>query len=411
MSRTRRLIGRLPRWLPTFGGYLAFCSAAFGAVLLTWYIQSFPENAPVPWPTFAALDTCFKERSVWLADVLWHVWLVDGGYEVLPAGADLYARQHNWAYFPLTAYAGKLLVLVVRDTWWSLQIVTLVSVAAFMTLIREEVTSREPQSWSVRNELVVVLFVLPIGWPCINFTVLPMLVEFALFFSLLRLARAETVGRSSLLVMGALALAVGFSRPQGLLVLAVLAATALVVLRARRRDAFWTAGLLLLPILLVLGFYKWKVGEALAFYHVQRTWGRSLSWPWTPWIKAIANGHLFAGFHDVVFSLLRAVLTLAALVVAAYGTLRERPTDEAGRRARSAETGILAASSILWLLPSMTGILLGMHRLYSFATYPLVSPTSRNPAMQLGSLLLVALCLVRMVEVACFFQNRYFAIW
>lgn len=258
-----------------------------------------------------------------------------------------------------------------------------------------------------------MLFVLPISWPCVNFTVLPLLLELALFFWFLRVARTANVRRSWLVVLSVLALSVGFSRAQGLFVLIVLAATSLVAPRRGRTNAlaFAVTAILLAPIPLLLGFYALKVGDPLAFYHAQKTWGRSLSTPWAPWVTAFANGHVIAYFHDLAFTLLRALLTIAAIGYASYRCLKERPADEAGLRERDAEVGVLAASVVLWLLPSMTGVLLGMNRLYCFAMYPLVTSPRRNPAMMIGSLPLLALCLLRVAEVVLFFQNRYFAIW
>lgn len=136
--------------LRSFAAYLAFCVGAFVVMVFVFYVQSFPGNDPVPWPTFAAFDACFQERTRALADVAWHGGLIAYGYEPSPV-VDPYAHQHNWAYFPLNAYAGKLVYLAIPNLWWALQVLTTVSTAAFLTFIRREVRAREPQDGRSRT--------------------------------------------------------------------------------------------------------------------------------------------------------------------------------------------------------------------------------------------------------------------
>jgi len=116
----------------------------------------------------------------------------------------------------------------------------------------------------------------------------------------------------------ALAGATGFllalTRPVGVLFLVPLAwmylETAEFDVRRLRPDVAWLA---LIPAGLALyGLYCWRLtGDALAVFHVQSQWGRSLSWPWT----TLAHPR---GFHGYM-TRIDAAAALLSVALAAWG--------------------------------------------------------------------------------------------
>lgn len=407
-----------------FVRYALVALFTFTGVLLAWYVETRPVNMAVPWPTWEVLtDSVFKDRAVALADVGWGVGAVMNGYERIPEGvADPYATQHNWAYFPLTIWLGKLMTFVTRDAFWALEMLAIVSVAGLLTLARHmRRTWKAPEGFSFAHELVVLFFVLPISWPCPNFMVLPMLLEYGLFFALLRLfeglpsgsksERAPSLSPWSTGLVLFLALLFAFARPQGLAIVALVSVSVALILRAtplRARVLLAVGGLA--SVALVLVYYKVVVGDALAWYHVQRAWGRTSTMPWTPWIQEIASGFPVGEYMSFVVIGLRVLVTSAGLAYAARAVVRDFVKGD--RRPRLLlEASLLGVSFVLLVQPFTTGTLLGAHRLLCFAMLPFFLPPDRNIVARMGPLSVIGLVTVRMLEMAFFLQNARFATW
>jgi hypothetical protein len=423
-SLTRRALDALS-W-PTAGDdakafvrYLALAAFVSAGMLFAWWLQSYPANVPTGWPTFSDLVTIQRDRQILVADVEWNVGLLVGGYQPRPAGiADPYLTQHNWAYFPLTAYVAKVFAFVVRDPWQAMHAVGIVSVAWFLTLVRAE-RERERRAgaadatWPLRHELLLLFFVLPIGWPGINFVVLPMALQFGLFFAWLRLVRrAEAPAPRTVVAIGILALAVGFSRFQGLVVLAILATGTLVHMRATSlRARLMLAAALLVPIPLVLLYFEIKTGSPFSFYFAQKAWGRRLGPPWEPFFASGAWAGAVGAYDSVAAIAVRALATFAALAYAGWRWLADLRAMPARRDELRLEGWLLAASLLLGLLPFMTGTLLSAHRYLCFAMYPLVASPRRNLGSRLGPTLLLALVFLRIGELVFFMRPAFFAIW
>lgn len=396
-----------------FVGYAALATFVFIGVVLVWWVQSRVTNAQDPWPSWRQFAGTFEHRSSHLADVVWNVGLVHGGYEPFPKGAvDPYAAQHNWAYFPLTLWVGRLVRLFTHDTWWALQAMSLGAAAGFMTFaraLRQRWHTGTSAAWPVAHELLLLFFVLPIGWPCINFTVVPMVAEYALFFAALRLAReGETPSRESIALVVAFAVIVAFSRPQGLVLDGIIAAALFFHLRAPMKVRIGVALALLASIGCLFLYYEVKLGQPLAWYYVQRAWGRKTTMPWTVWIREL-RGYPFDQYGSYALVGFRALVSGIAIAWAAIVCGRELKTER--RPETMVEAWLLLATALLWIVPYTTGSILAAHRYLCFAMYPFLAKPDRNIGTRLPALALFALVFVRVFEIAFFFGGARFATW
>ncbi len=396
-----------------FLAYAALATFVFAGVVLVWWVQTRPANVPVPWPDWREFTEAFKHRAGGLADVIWNLGLTDVGYERLPKGLPHpYAFQHNWAYFPLTAWLGRIVRLFTHTSWWALQILSLAAAAGFMTFarsLRKQWGGETAGAWPFAHELVLLFFVLPITWPCINFTVLPMVAEYGLFFAALRLAReGEAPSRSSIALVLVLAPIVAFSRPQGLMLDAIVAAALFFHLRAPMKIRIGVALGLLASIGAVFLYYRWAVGNALAWYYVQRAWGRKTTMPWTVWIDEL-RGYPFGEYASYALVGIRAIVSGIAIAWAALACGRDLKTER--RPETMVEAWLLLATALLWVMPYTTGSILAAHRYLCFAMLPFLLRPDRNITTRIPALALFALVFLRMFEMVFFFEQARFATW
>jgi hypothetical protein len=396
-----------------FVAYSALATFVFVGVVIVWWVQTRPANAAVPWPDWRQFNETFKHRVGGLADVMWNLGVTEGGYERFPHGVPhVYASQHNWAYFPLTPWLGRLLRIFTRTSWWSLQVLSLAAAAGFMTFARtldKRWHAATTEAWPIAHALVLLFFVLPIAWPCINFTVLPMLVEYALFFAALRLAReGETPSRFSIALVLALGPIVAFSRPQGLMLDAIIAAALFLHLRAPMKVRIGVALGLLASIGAVFLYYRWAVGEPLAWYRVQRAWGRKTTMPWTVWMQEL-RGYPFDQYTSYALVGIRALVSGIAIAWAAVACGRDLKSER--RPETMVEAWVLLATALLWIMPYTTGSMLAAHRYLCFAMYPFLARPDRNITTRIPALGLFALVFLRMFEMVFFFGQAQFVTW
>lgn len=412
MSRARDAWGRSREHVLAFLAYGALGAVCFFGVLLAWWVQTRPVNVPVPWPHWEELkETVYKDRVLRLADVGWNVGIIESGYEPFPRdGTDPYAGQHNWAYFPLTIWLSRIVRIVTRDGWWALQIVSLAAFAGFMTLARAMRKQAQPSgTWPMAHELLLLFFVLPITWPCSNMTVLPMLAEYALFFAALHLAReGEAPSRFAIGLVVVLAPIVAFSRPQGLVIDTLVGAALFFHLRAPLKIRIGVTAALAASVVAVFLWYKLAIGEPLAWYHVQKAWGRKTSMPWTLWYDELKSGFPFNGYASYALIGLRALLCAAGIGWAARAVLRERKD---ARPETWVEAWLIATTALVLVLPYTTGTIMGGHRYLCFAMYPFLAAPEKNLATRFPMHVFFALVFVRVIETAFLFQGAYFAIW
>ncbi|MFN8621441.1 MAG: mannosyltransferase family protein [Chloroflexota bacterium] len=178
-------------------------------------------------------------------------------------------------------------------------------------------------------------------------------------FLALTIGVAVALRRDRWILAGGLGALAALSRPQGVLIVALIAAEALAGRdRLHDRRAWLHAAIaVVLPGLALLGWMAWQaamLGDPLAFVHVQGGWARGLVLPWDTFLRFFGGPlTVHSGLHSLVD--LAFTLGAAALVVAAWRTER---------------WPLAAYATLLLIVPLCTGTLLSMPR-FALGIFPI----------------------------------------
>jgi hypothetical protein len=189
----------------------------------------------------------------------------------------------------------------------------------------------------------------------------------------LTLGTALCLRRQHWLAAGGLGALAALSRPQGVLVVVLIAAEAW----AQRRTLVDMVGRLRvlaalgLPALAMVGWMAWQglvLGDALAFAHVQSEWARGLTLPWDTFIR-FASGPI--SVHSGLHSLVDLAFTIFAVVMVALVW-------------RWSHRSYAWYGSALLLAPLLTGTLLSMPRfvLGIFPIFTLLGRLTARPRVE-----------------------------
>lgn len=273
--------------------------------LLALALALFMANQALELAVLLAGGHAYADMCIW--DCTWYASIVSGGYDLSPH-AHHKGDAANWAFFPVhPLMARALATLTGLSSETSLLVASRVafagSIFAFMSLAREYVRDVSP---------VLAGCVVAFNPYCVyanaGYTE-PLFFLLSCVF-LLQLRRGNYIAAG---LAGCILTGVRF--------VGLFAVVAYVIGAGRTFGSCGTEerhkrllGLLLIPaglsmFMLALHF---RVGDALAFMHVQRAWGRSLSNP----LEVIFSG-LGNGYPDAYWALV-AVLALAAALLHAW---------------------------------------------------------------------------------------------
>jgi hypothetical protein len=219
------------------------------------------------------------EQGLCQWDCEWYTHTIQDGYDPAPR-LRLYHDSANWAFFPLYPLLGRLVLDVTgMDAFWSGTLVSLLCFAGFAVLsCRYRALTRGVQA---RDTTWLVLLAV---YPFSLYYVIPYTESAYLLLTVLLLLAARTGNAAGAGLATGLLTA---TRPTGVLAIPYLLVERLwharlalrpgLVLAERTRilaDSAFPLALAPLGIVGYMAYLYWLTGDALAFSHVQLTWGR-----------------------------------------------------------------------------------------------------------------------------------------
>lgn len=321
---------------PAESNQLILASRADNFRLLALAIVIFVANQLLEFLTLALMDQPYAGMCNW--DCLWYSHTVEHGYDLEPHGQQYgHAKGDaaNWAFFPLFPLLAMAIERVMPLELWSAPVLTsklcfLASMFAFMKFARAYSPRTPP--WLAG---MVVAFNPYSLYGNAGYTEPLFLLLTCTSLYYLRMRRYEASGLFAALLTGTRLVGVSLAFSY-----------AFTVIRDLRtgRDIPWQKvilGALLIPLGLALFmiFLHSRVGDAMAFSHVQRAWMRE---PGNPF------AHLVAGFTSgVPLFAFWAAMTLAALLAIALLAYQKRME----LAIFSALCTLIPLSTALWSIP------------------------------------------------------------
>lgn len=271
-------------------------------------------------------------------DCIWYSHTVQNGYDLEPHGeawGHAKADAANWAFFPLFPLLAMGLQKLLPIELWSAPVLTsklcfLASIFAFMKFTK----AYSPQTPSILAGMVLAFNPYSIYANAGYTEPLFLLLTCASLYHL-KMRRYEASGICAALLTGTRLVGVSIALSYALSVLQDMRAS---------RSIPWQkviSGALLIPLGLALFmiFLHFRMGDALAFSHVQRAWMREPGNPFTHLIDGFISGERLIVFW--------AAMTLAALLAAVYLAYRKRME----LAVFSALCTLIPLSTALWSIP------------------------------------------------------------
>jgi hypothetical protein len=340
------------------------------------YLRRQDFHKEVTRPNFSTLLKAYEKAQLNYADAQNHVWLVERGYEKIDTKAEPFdfSRYHgNWAYPPLYPTLASMLNFTVRSPFWSLWIINqIVLLLIFIGFYYWSATHISGYEGLLSAWIILLFFILTPLCYFVNFIILPVLLLGIIFFSLRKWLSQPEEHHTAFWILAAASLLIGFSRFQGMLLNASLLFLIIIIIIWYKKPLEKTKIAILssaniLPFIGTMGIFKYYANDPLAWAKIEKGWGMSPSWPWTPIVRYWESGLVLNLFSDdLFFTTLRLLIFLIFGCLAAKIIILDKKfmTDFISRRYSDSFISLffVAISLGLLILPFVTGILVGAIR-------------------------------------------------
>lgn len=387
------------------------------------YLEKMDLKGRIPRPNFSTLIDFHKKAQLYYADVQNHMLLIQHGYEKIDTKAtsfDFETKHRNWAYFPLHPFLGKLLNFIIKSPFWSLWIINqIVLLSLFMGFYYWSKTNIIGYERMLSAWLVFFFFVIPPLGYFINFITLPVILLGAIFLSLRKWLKSPKESNTAFWILILSSLLIGLSRLQGILLNASLLFFIFIIIGWYRKPVGKVKVMILslaniLPFLIILCLFKYYANDPFAWWKIQHSWGVHLSWPWTPIMRYWKSGFVlnlfnddlfFTGFRFFVFFIFACLAV--KIIIINKNFIRHFISRQYGDSFLN--LFFIVISLGLLILPFLTNILVGAHRLMTLAF--LIIPVWFGQGRRIHIFFILLLLFVRAVEFGLFFRGVIAFLW
>lgn len=386
-----------------------------------WFLlDASPEpTARIETPTLSKLWASYYHHNRNLADVDWHLNLISDSYEVIDSrqpGFD-WARQRNWAYFPLHPIIGKALVKTGMGPFVAILTLSAFGVIALVLSIMKAIESdKAGPDASIKAAILAIAFIIPPLGFFANFVVLPSAI-FAIIYLLFRRAMTHNLSTPSYYALFALLISSGIARVQGLIFNAMILScyfAALVV--GKRARLHWKRSLAivfsaLMPFAAIPILYQFIANDPLAFEKIQVAWGRTPTLPWDTLLAAFRSGAVinFGNGTELPFTTFRLILFAGVFGCGLIRVIRRPADNPTHLSVKVFDTLVLGAGMVLVLTAFSANTVMSAHRYMTCGAVLVVA------ALQSGWrpswALVCGILMIRMCEFVLFARGYMFLIW